>query len=592
MQKSTTTCFESALKKQVNAAGIVMTILVVFFVLLTNGCAARKSVQTLDSEARARAEDYFVSARECDMRGMPQLALQYLERAAALDTSAATLREQLIDHYVFLSKYPQAILLLKGKRKDRDLTDTEKEQLSGIHMRMGETAKAAELMEMVRQKKKEDWLVLGLMYESLGKVSRSLACYELCRSQMPFSLDMTLKVVGMNIYLKQYAGAESVLVSAEQSSAPGTRILNAHGELKLTLHDTTAARQYFDRALLIDSSDQESVHNAGELLIQSGSYDKAIILYEKLRARDSTNVLMGKTLAFLYYNAHSWDKSKTLIRRLLEENVDNEQLHYFLGLIYQAQDSDELARSEFEKVLVISPSFTDAWLQLCSIELRAKDNDAAISVAKRYVAAAPEDGVAWRNQGYVYNVRKEYDKALLSLANAIKRDSSDVIAWFEYASAQERAQHFDSAVSAFRHVLHIKPDDAGAANYLGYMYVDKGIKLDSAAILLKRALAADSLNGAFLDSYAWLCFKKGDVDGAYLYITKALSQIKDDATVYAHYGYILEKKGDNAGAVDAFVKSLSIDPASDDAEGVRARLNKYKSDTPSSAKHIDLPVKK
>jgi tetratricopeptide (TPR) repeat protein len=261
-----------------------------------------------------------------------------------------------------------------------------------------------------------------------------------------------------------------------------------------------------------------------------------------------------------------------LIKRMLNGDVEDADLHYYLGLVFEAQDSVDNARMEFEKTLVLRPAFADAWLRLCSMDLRRKAFDAALSTAQRFTKASRSLAASWRTEGYVRNVRREYSLALPLLKKAVGLDSSDSFAWFELGSALERSGDLAAAAVAFRRVLAIRPGDPAAANYLGYMWADKGLRLDSAKKLIALALEGDSANGAYLDSYAWVFYKLGNADSAYVYILKAIEQINDDGTVYGHYGDILQKRGETASALDAYKKSLAIDPDSEDAARIREKI--------------------
>ena len=61
----------------------------------------------------------------------------------------------------------------------------------------------------------------------------------------------------------------------------------------------------------------------------------------------------------------------------------------------------------------------------------------------------------------------------------------------------------------FRKVLASDPQNAMTLNYLGYMLADRGIKLDEALGLIKKAVELDPANGAYLDSLGWAYFKLG-----------------------------------------------------------------------------------
>jgi len=546
---------------------------------LLAGCAANKfpliepprKISRVEA-AKARAETYFIRGRECDFSGMPQLALKYYETAYGLDASSPVLKQLLVERYLLSSRFSQAILCVKGKKSEQGLADPDKILLSGIYLRMGQFARAADVLAGVKDKKKEEWLTLGLMYESLGNLPRALASYESYLALEPSSIEMTIKVGFLYVKQNRYNAAESLFVAAGRKSGQNPRLFNAIGEVKLARGDTTLALDFFKMAMVIDSTFQDAVRNSAQIYIQRGDYGKAIPFYERMYGSDSTGEVFARTLSLLYFYTQKNEKAKTIIKKLLANDIEDGELLYYLGLVYEAQDSLDNARMEFEKSLVVRPSFADTWLQLCYMDLRRKEPDVALSTAERFAKAMPSLAAAWRTEGYVHNVRKEYAKSLPLLKKALSLDSSDTFAWFEFGSALERSGDLSTAAMAFGRVLRLRPGDPAAANYLGYMWIDKGIKLDSAKKLIELALSRDSANGAYLDSYAWLFYKRGNMDSAYAYIKKALVQINDDGTVYSHLGDILQKKGEPKAALDAYKKSIEIDPGSEDAGSVREKI--------------------
>jgi tetratricopeptide (TPR) repeat protein len=243
---------------------------------------------------------------------------------------------------------------------------------------------------------------------------------------------------------------------------------------------------------------------------------------------------------------------------MLAVDENNPEIHFYGGLALAALDSSAHARSEFEHVLAIDSDFPDAWQQLCYLAIKENDYTRALSIADSFQNAMPRLAAAWRMGAYVYNARKEYGQAIPLLKKALELDSSDVHAWFELGMSLERTKEKEKAARAFKKVLSLEPGDPPAANYLAYMWAEQGINLDSARLLLSAALQQDSLNGAYLDSYAWIFYKLGVIDTACIYIVKALERIKDDPVVYAHYGDILVKKTDYSGALASFRRGLEL----------------------------------
>jgi tetratricopeptide (TPR) repeat protein len=552
--------------------------------VLAAGCTATrfpliKPVERHSREwySQRRAQEYFIRARECERHGLSQMALRYYEMAYELEPESKTLRQILVQRYIFSSKFNQALLCIRGAKREINLSDSDKALCAGIYMRMGQYSRAAELLESVANKHKEEYYMLGLLYESLGNIPKALANYKGFLKEDPSSIDMTLKVGSLYARLKEYGAAESLFVAAGKNNGQNPQLFNAIGEVKRAKGDSALALDFFKMAVMIDSNYLEGVRNIAQAYIHKNDYAAAIPYYERLYASDSTGELFGKTLALLYYYANRYERAKSLIRTMLASDIEDYELHFYLGLAYEGQDSLDISRVEFEKTLAIRNDFADAWLQISFLDLKRKEMDEALADAQLFTKSMPSAGASWRTLGYVYNVRKEFQRALSPLRKAIGLDSLDSFAWYELGSALERTKDAASSTAAFRRVLALKPDDAAAANYLGYMWADAGVHLDSAKTLLEFALAHDSANGAFLDSYAWVLYKMGKTDSALVYIRKALGHISDDGVVLSHFGDILLKMGREREALDAYKKSLEVDATSDESDHVHDRLRALES---------------
>jgi tetratricopeptide (TPR) repeat protein len=118
------------------------------------------------------------------------------------------------------------------------------------------------------------------------------------------------------------------------------------------------------------------------------------------------------------------------------------------------------------------------------------------------------------------------------------------------------------------------------------MYAERGIKLDDAVAMLKKAVASDPQNYAYLDSLAWAYYKQGQYAMAEDYERKAALRMSSDPTVLDHLGEIEARNGKLQQAIADWQKSLqqystSLVPEADPAdvakvqhklEGARVRL--------------------
>ncbi len=128
-------------------------------------------------------------------------------------------------------------------------------------------------------------------------------------------------------------------------------------------------------------------------------------------------------------------------------------------------------------------------------------------------------------------------------AAALARHPDDEILIFARAAALERLGRFDEAAAAFERLLQLDPDNDSAANFLGYMWADRGDNLDRALALITRAVDADPDNPAYLDSLGWVHFRRGDLANAIQWLRRAVDIGDGDGTVLGHLGEALVAAG-------------------------------------------------
>ena len=77
---------------------------------------------------------------------------------------------------------------------------------------------------------------------------------------------------------------------------------------------------------------------------------------------------------------------------------------------------------------------------------------------------------------------------------------------------------------------------------------------------IKKALAVDPENGAYLDSLGWVDYRRGKYEQALAELLNAVHALKgEDPTVYSHIGDTYEKLNQIPQALDYWQKSLALD---------------------------------
>ena len=241
-------------------------------------------------------------------------------------------------------------------------------------------------------------------------------------------------------------------------------------------------------------------------------------------------------------------------------------------------------------------STDDVWLQLALVYDNLKDYVSEAKALARYNPKlnAPEirirETAAWfkagkpdtaesvlltasqrdpNNERTYFNARIEIllkshqvDKAIGILQKILDTDPNNEDILYHLALIYQEQNRPADSEEVLRRILTINPDNAFAANGLGYYYVEKGINLGEARRLIENAYRQKPLDWHMLDSMAWLCFREGRLDQAYYF---ALAAMRGDfhQEVVVHMIDILAALGRQSEAqavYDELVRRLPEDP--------------------------------
>ena len=83
------------------------------------------------------------------------------------------------------------------------------------------------------------------------------------------------------------------------------------------------------------------------------------------------------------------------------------------------------------------------------------------------------------------------EKAREALIKGVALYPKDIQMRFQLGITEDRLGHFADAVREFQDLLVLDPGNAAALNYLGYSWADKGIRLEEAEKMIRKAVEAE-----------------------------------------------------------------------------------------------------
>jgi tetratricopeptide (TPR) repeat protein len=498
-----------------------------------------------EEERRAEAHAQFGAGLIADLRDEDKLALEHYERAVQSDPSQDGLALDVARRHLVNKDSEKAITVLReaiGAGGSGVLSAF----LASIYASLGRNAEAID-SNLEAIKRSPSLLIghqnLSQLYLKEGKPEESLKVLERAGELKNASA--------------QYLVELAELWIGQPQPKPETKALVRK-----------RATELLDRVMLMTDNPAMVQQRAADAYMLVGQNAKAIDLYLKLVEKYPQATPLRERLADLFLQSRDSKRAIEQMEALIKEEPSRyPQAYLILGSLALQDNKFKEAEDYLRKAVVLTPTFEPAYYDLAIAQVNSGNVRAGLETLDDARRRFSETFQTEFLSGLALARMKDY-------SNAVRRfTTAEIIArtretnrlthffYFQLGSAHERNQNYEESEKHFRKAIEIMPDFAEALNYLGYMWVEKGIKLDEAKKLIDRAVRLEPKNGAFLDSQAWLLYKQGKPKEALGPMLKAIENTPEpDPTLFDHLGDIYQALGDVRRAMESWRKSLKIEP--------------------------------
>lgn len=381
--------------------------------------------------------------------------------------------------------------------------------------------------------------------------------------------------------------------------------LSAEGHFRLGRvvigSDPTLAAKELRRAVELDPGHVDARISLADLFQQQGKPDLAQDALRDAFERSGNDTQVGERLYHVLLEGGDLAGAARLLRRLdgdWREASVRLRLGTFLLQLHEGADALRIARSVLAKEEGYQPARLLEARSLAQLGRRAEAVTACLSVpagddsyfeARAFAAdldgksGAPQDGLKVLAEALgkhpstpllvtaaasLNEQLGDFDAARKLVDSALEKHPSDEGLVYARANLEDLAGDPDRGVVIMQKLLGANADSVLALNYIGYSYADRGIELDAAERMLKRAAYLRPDDGFVLDSLGWLLLRRGRVDQARSTLERADRLAPFEPEILLHLGEVYLRGGLEQRARDAFRQALALEPTGK----IRSRL--------------------
>jgi tetratricopeptide (TPR) repeat protein len=260
-------------------------------------------------------------------------------------------------------------------------------------------------------------------------------------------------------------------------------------------------------------------------------------------------------------------------RLALELTPDDEhRLHYAEALASARLNGT--ARGVLGQIGTAQPEiYTNAQAQLGESLARAGRQDEALLAYQRAVAASPASvpaSLALAGQ----LVSMERNREALAVLDGPTLGSTAQTGFLRFlrGAAYEGLGFSQEAEAELLAAVTAQPDNPMYLNYLGYLWVDSGSRIDEGAALISRAFNALPADGNIQDSLGWAQYRQGRFEQAVETLEGAVSKEPANAEINDHLGDAYWQVGRRREAGFQWRRVLTLDPDDERKASVERKL--------------------
>lgn len=495
----------------------------------------------------------------------------------------------------------EAISLLK------EVLDVDKSHHASMYLigkiayELGDYSNSVKYAKMALDENQENiWYHYSLSqgYQGLRDLTRAIQVQEEMASRFPEEKEVLFDLAQLYIGTADYQKSVDVYDRLEQLAGPSEEVIFRKHQLYLYLNQPEKALGELDKLISMFPGETRYLQAKYDVLIMDGREAEGIQILEDLLARRPNDAFALLSLADYYQIKGDKEKSELYLLRAFENpEVDLSAKVRILGSMYPFADQDEKIKAQLQKLGDIlyevhpkdplvdgirgdifqvlgqpdsaqfyyresldgEPASEKVWQELLIIDSEMGDFKGMQRDAEQALEYFPNQALFLYFFGVSSAQTEDNDGAIYAFEKIKKTGVTDLEilmqAYISLGEIYHEEKEFEKSDENFEEALELDGDNALVLNNFAYFLSLRNEQLDRAEDMVVKALKKAPTSSAYLDTYGWILYLKGDYQSAATQLGKAVEH-GGEGEVLEHYGDVWLKLGDETKARDFWQRAI------------------------------------
>jgi tetratricopeptide (TPR) repeat protein len=236
----------------------------------------------------------------------------------------------------------------------------------------------------VDPEKSNEHYLLGIEFAQYSLFQNSLDEFDLAIKYNPDDWKPYNKKGLIYFGIKDYSQAKQMFQKAKALNSTNPQLLVNLGMVDYMEGNKDGALSFWEKSISLNSNDNDGkpLNNIGNIYKEKGDIEKAIEYYEKAVSQERSYLYINN-LAEAYRTSGQVEKAEKTLLDSIKENPKSQLAHFNLAKVYNEQNKLDQALKAFAKSLEVNPQFLEPYYESAQIYLKKNDKDSAVAQLKK-----------------------------------------------------------------------------------------------------------------------------------------------------------------------------------------------------------------